>query len=62
MNNDRYKFRVWDNDEKCYGQTLCLMPDGEVCQLMSTARPGYESRFVIEQCTGLRDRNGTLIY
>lgn len=63
MNNDRFKFRVWDKDEKCFGHTLAIMPlNGGIEQVMSTARPGYEDRFIIEQCTGQRDKNGTLIY
>lgn len=61
--NDRFKFRVWDKDEKCYGHTLCIMPlMGGISQMMSTATPGYEERFIVEQCTGMLDNNGKLIF
>ena len=62
MNNDRFKFRVWDNDRKCYTSVnpvvLCndrytreiAMQDNEDCQ------------YVIEQCIGLRDKKGKLIF
>lgn len=62
MNDDRFKFRVWDNERKCYTSVdpvvLCndrytreiAMQDNEDCQ------------YVIEQCTGLRDKKGKLIF
>lgn len=28
MNNDRFKFRVWDNEEKCYQES-----DADYCRI-----------------------------
>ena len=60
--NDRFKFRVWDNERKRYTSVnpvfICIdrhtreiaMPDNG------------DGQYVIEQCTGIRDKNGRLIY
>lgn len=62
MIDDRLKFRVWDNERRQYTSVnpvvLCndrytreiAMQDNEDCQ------------YVIEQCTGLEDENGKLIF
>lgn len=65
MSADRLKFRVWDKAENKYnrfpfhlamsGELDRLSVDGE---LLATD----EDRFIVEQCTGGKDRNGNLIY
>ena len=65
MNDDRFKFRVWDNNEKRYWQ--CFVIEAESGEIFTTNRPDgamleLEDGYTIEQCTGLRDRNGKLIY
>lgn len=65
------KFRLWDNQEQCYQQQdadhCWINYKGEaLCQFF--VEDGYCGHtehvedFVIERCTGIKDRNGKLIY
>ena len=76
--NDRLKFRVWYKDENRYrpqneeGGLFVLSGDGSLWYHYhdpSISSPEYgkiqlccKSDFVIEQCTGLSDANGRLVY
>lgn len=57
MSNDRYKFRVWDNLHQDYLPEGVLI-DGRTGKVAGTNTEHY----TIEQCTGLKDINGKLIY
>lgn len=73
---DRFKFRIWDNQENKYYEPtyeaikgnleeLLLSLKGELI-LRTTGGCVHEScfrnRFTIEQSTGLKDKNGKLIF
>ena len=62
--NDRFKFRVWDNLCKRYDElhVMGLAQDGRLRHRGDEGLVPDDSEYTIEQCTGLRDCNGKLIY
>ena len=65
--NDRFKFRVWDNVKKKYDKDpLFLDERGDLIRIAefddNIDRVQNQEIFIIEQCTGLTDKNGKLIY
>ena len=64
MNTDRFKFRVWSKVNNRYEDDhLKLTQDGYLRVYHDGCKydPDDEG-YAIEQCTGLRDRNGILIF
>jgi len=64
MNKDRFKFRVWRSGVRDY--ELLLQDSGELYEEQFVGYEGLSLRSVpdaiIEQCTGMRDEHGKLIY
>ena len=58
--NREIKFRVWDVDGKEFVGDMCLHIDGSI--LCDHGTTGYVGEFIIQQYTGLNDKNGKEIY
>ncbi len=60
--NDRFKFRFWNSEYNCYADTDFIpeyvVSDGNIVDLGLEIINGA----IPEQCTGLKDKNGKLIY
>lgn len=66
MNNDKLKFRVFDRETGRYStdNNWCIKPDGtlQTLYLDEVWSGDMSDRWKVEQCTGLKDLNGKLIY
>lgn len=60
MNMDRFKFRVWDTKNKRYGLSPYTRRIDDIITVIEP--PASDNQFIIEQCTGLKDKHGKLIY
>ena len=66
MSKDRFRFRVWDNKLQIYlsHYPLFLEDSGIVYQNLLSMNDCLQEveNVILEQCTGLRDKNGVLIF
>lgn len=53
---DRFKFRIWWKKENRYRIDTHIIPIGHLTDFANS------DKYVVEQCTGLKDKNGNLIY
>ena len=60
--NDRFKFRVWDKERKRYTSVMPVVLCNDWFIREIAMQDNDDGQYVIEQCTGLRDKNGMLIY
>lgn len=63
MNNDRFKFRVWDKENNKYEDDLYYEAgDLQVACVNKIFEEYISDGYIIEQCTSLKDKNEKLIY
>lgn len=69
--SDRFRFRVWDKEKGCWykesvlaAEGAFLYEDGDLYLEYGDydPYPAQPDRYIVESCTGLRDKHGTLIY
>lgn len=63
--NDRFRFRAWENKENKYIYDAEMTYDnlGIVAECFGFMVDGtYKDLYTVEQCTGLKDKNGKLIF
>lgn len=65
--NDRFKFRVWDKNHNEYIPssmigTLLYFGRRDEFHIEFKCFSTFADSLIIEQCTGLKDKNGNLIY
>lgn len=57
---DRFKFRAWDKEKDIFGYDIENCYDDWDCQNFYDYI--VKNRYIVEQCTGFKDKNGKLIY
>ena len=61
---EEHSFRVWDKEEEKYSTDwFVLSMEGELNIIVGgVVHKADPKRYIVEKCTGLRDKNGKLVY
>lgn len=62
MSNDRFRFRVWDKERKRYTSVMPVVLCNDRHTREIAMPDNSDKQYVIEQCTGLEDESGKLIF
>ena len=62
MNNREIKYRVWNVDEKRFHKNLDQATIGAFMVLAHNTRDIGKCKYFFQQSTGIKDKNGKLIY
>lgn len=61
--NDRFKFRVWGVCQEGFVEKsfdLVMLPSGKLCEYDGLEQ--NDPKYIVEQCTGIHDKHGNLIF
>jgi len=56
------KFRFWDTQDKKFAKNLAILNNGTILEIDVTPFSPNQDKYISQQYTGLKDKNGVEIY